>query len=121
MSIVFHPLWELLRPYLHVSLYDKDGGHQDPRIRIDLRDLPAELAISAADAIMKCVACRTRIFPLRQREGDPWSRLYYAPTCTLERSLACSRSPQAHIEYERFKEIWRGRPGPQLLQVEMWR
>ncbi len=118
MSIVLHPLWPLLSPHLVVRAYDKDGGHVDPRIRIEFCDLPAELATAAADAIMKCVTCRARIFPLRQRIGDPWSRLYYAPSCSLEQNIACSRSPQAHVEYERFKtlgaELEARRPAAQM-------
>lgn len=113
MSILVHPLWPLLEPYLVVEHYDKDGGHEDPRIRIELRDLPPELAITAADLITRCVTCGKKIFPFRQRVGSPWSALYYAPTCPLERELACARSAPARQEYLLFKELPR-RPTPQL-------
>lgn len=112
MSLLIQPLWPMLKPYLVVEHYDRDGGHDDPRIRIELRDLPADLATVAADLLMPCVTCHRRIFPLRQREGDPWSRLYYAPTCSLERNVACSRSGPARVEYDRFRELWDSTPRP---------
>ena len=117
MSITLHPLWPLLESHLVVEEYDRDGGHDRPRIRIEFRDLPPDLAVLAADALMKCVACGRRIFPLRQREGGLSSSLYYAPTCPIAgdiANLACSRSQPARDEYSRFRGLWGARPPVQL-------
>jgi hypothetical protein len=110
MSILLHAIWPLLEPHLVVEEYDRDGGHVDPRIRIELRDLPPDLAITAADLIMPCVTCGRRIFPFRQRLGSSWADLYYAPTCPLDRNIACSRAAPARDEYDRFKVYKTHRP-----------
>jgi hypothetical protein len=105
VSIIFLPAWTELEPYLVVDVYDKDGGHVDPRIRIGFADMPESLGRRMAFLEMPCVTCRRPNHPLRRREGDPWSRLFYAPTCPLAVRVACSRSRAAELEYERFKGI----------------
>lgn len=114
MSITNTPLWPRLQPYLFVIRYDKDGGHDDPRIRIEFRDLPDPLSREAAFMAMPCVTCGRPIYPLRRREGDSFSRLYYAPTCQPALRVRCSRSASARIEYESFKEQV-SRPPVQLM------
>jgi hypothetical protein len=103
MSIVMSPVWSRLKPYLFVIRYDKDGGHDDPRIRIEFRDLPDPLSHEVQFFAMPCVVCLRPIYPLRRREGDGPDRLYYAPACPVGVRAACSRSAPAHLEYERFK------------------
>lgn len=113
-SIVFTEVWEQIRYHLVVDIYDKDGGHKDPRIRIGFDDLPEALARSLVLFEMPCVACERPNHPLRRRVGDPWSRLYYAPACQLAVSLSCSRTRAAELEYERFKGVTVNRVCPQL-------
>lgn len=105
VSIVFLPIWERLKNYLHVVPCAKDGGHEDPRIRIEFLDVPDPLSHEAVFITMPCVTCGRPNHPLRRREGDDWSRLYYAPSCPLTTRMACSRSRAAELEYERFKGV----------------
>ncbi len=115
ISVVHLPVWETIRKHLVVDVYDKDGGHKDPRIRIGFDDLPETLGRELVALEMPCVACGRPTHPLRRREGDPWTRLFYSPTCLLAVRIACSRSRAAHLEYERFKGITTsGRPSMQL-------
>lgn len=107
VSIVFSSVWSRIEPHLVVEIYDKDGGHHDPRIRIGFSDLPEAFGRELAFLEMACVTCGRPIHPLRRREGDDWSRLFYAPTCPLAVRINCSRSRAAHLEYERFKGIER--------------
>lgn len=104
-SIVFLPVWKKIESYLLIDIYDRDGGHVDPRIRIGFVGMPEQLGRDVAFATMPCVACGRPNHPLRRREGDDWSRLYYAPTCALAVRVACSRSRSAELEYERFKSL----------------
>lgn len=107
-SIIFHPLWKKLEPYLHVVEYDKDGGHKEPRIRIEFLDLPEKWSRELVMIEMLCVTCQRPIHPLRRRIGDDWDRLYYAPCCPVDARSACSRSRAAALEYERFKGLAAG-------------
>ncbi len=112
MSITHDPIWDRIKGYLLLDRYDKDGGHEDPRIRIGFVDLPQRLSQEAQFVRMPCVACGRPIHPLRRREGDGWDRLYYAPACPVTTRPACSRGAAAHAEYERFKGL--GGPATQL-------
>lgn len=114
-SLVFLPVWETVKKYLVVDIYDRDGGHEDPRIRIGFDDLPERLGRSLVFLEMPCVACGRPIHPLRRREGDPWSRLFYAPTCPIAVRINCSRTRSAELEYERFKGIRVERDTRQLV------
>jgi hypothetical protein len=113
ISIIFEPLWERLEPYLHIVECAKDGGLDEPRIRIEFLHLPEKLARECVMYRMPCVACQRPNHPLRHREGDDWTRLYYAPACALAIRLRCSRGRAAELEYERFKGLG-PRPTPQL-------
>lgn len=105
ISIVFEPVWERVKDYLHVVEYDKDGGHVDPRIRIEFLHIPERLAREVVMVTMPCVACQRPIHPLRHRDGDDWDRLFYAPTCPITTRMSCSRGRAAELEYERFKGL----------------
>lgn len=113
MSIVDQPIWPRVAAYLFVIEYDRDGGHEDPRIRIELRGLPDQLSFDAQFVQMPCVECARPINPLRRREGDAHDRLYYAPTCQIGVRIACSRSASAAAEYDRFK-VWKPAATSQL-------
>lgn len=112
---MFLRVWEDIREYLVVDVYDKDGGHVDPRIRIGFDNLPELMGRKLVFLEMPCVACGRPIHPLRRREGDPWSRLFYAPTCPLAVRLACSRTRAAELEYQRFKGLSVPRQTAQLV------
>lgn len=115
ISIIFAPFWKRLSEHLHVVEYDKDGGHADPRIRIDFLHLPEAWARTLVMYEMPCVACQRPNHPLRRREGDDWDRLYYGPACALSIRMSCSRTRAAELEYERFKSI--DRPPPTQMEL----
>lgn len=104
-SIVFTPTWNRIKPYLHIVDCAQDGGVTDPRIRIEFLGLPEQLAAELVHVEMPCVECRRPNHPLRHREGDDWTRLYYAPTCPITIRMRCARGRSAELEYERFKGL----------------
>lgn len=110
MSLLAAPFWDRLRHHLSCEVYDRDGGHADPRIRIEFRDVPMALSEEAQAWVMPCVTCGRSIFPVRRREGADWSQLYYAPTCPLGIRTKCARSAPARVEYIRFKNLWAQHP-----------
>lgn len=65
MSIIAHPIWDRVRPYLTIDHYDRDGGHVDPRIRIGFSNMPQALGAEAAYVQMACVEpdCQRPINP----------------------------------------------------------
>lgn len=105
ISIIFTSVWNDLEPYLHVVECARDGGLDEPRIRIDFLAVPEALARELVMFVMPCVACLRPNFPIRHRVGDLWDRLYYGPTCALTTRMACSRGRAAELEYERFKAV----------------
>lgn len=105
ISITKLPLWERLEKHLKVDVYDKDGGHADPRIRIGFTDLPEAWSRELVFLEMPCVACGRPNHPLRRRIDDGWDRLYYAPACIQTVNKSCSRGRAAELEYERFKSL----------------
>jgi hypothetical protein len=105
VSVTNHEIWRKISGYLKVDIYDRDGGHADPRIRIGFVDLPDELSLAAQWIEIGCVECARPVHPLRRREGDPNSRLYYAPCCLIAVRIACSRGPAVRREYDAFKDI----------------
>ena len=112
MSIVIHEIWPRIEPYLFVIVAD---ASEDPRIRIEFRDLGEKLSREMQFVTMACVTCARPVYPLRRREGDVYDRLYYAPCCPVGTRAACSRSEPARIEYDRFKALERPpRPPAQL-------
>ena len=116
ISIRFMPIWDKIESYLHVVECARDGGIDEPRIRIEFLGLPETLMRELVCIEMPCVACERPNHPLRRREGDAWDmgRLYYAPACPIAVRVACSRGRAAELEYERFKGIVVTRPDPQL-------
>ena len=114
VSITHAPFWERLQNYLLVDEYVRDRGHQEPRIRIGFVELPESWSRELVMYEMPCVACERPNHPLRRRVGDPWSRLYYAPSCELSKRFSCSRGRAAALEYERFTGIEIRRASTQL-------
>lgn len=119
-SIIYHPVWKDLEAYLHVVEYDKDGGHKEPRIRIDFLGMTERWSRHLVLIEMLCVSCQRPIHPLRRREGDGWDRLYYACACPLEKNKGCSRSRAAALEYERFKGIAAKLPPRPTAQLDLF-
>lgn len=106
VSLVFLPIWSQLKPYLKIENCVRDGGSvEDPRIRIGFENLPEALGRQATHITMPCVACLRAIQPLRRREGDLFTRLYYACSCPVGVRKECSKGRAAMLEYERFKGI----------------
>lgn len=105
MSIVMTPVWPELSKYLFVEEYDRDGGHESPRIRIEFRDVPGATYNIAIWTQLPCVACGRPIHPVRAREGDK-NRLYLAVACPIGVRIECSRGRAASEEYERFRSRW---------------
>lgn len=113
-SILFEPVWARLAPYLHVVECAKDGGLDEPRIRIEFLRVPETLARELVMYEMRCVHCQRPNHPLRRRQGDDWNRLYYAPACPITTRIRCSRGRAAELEYERFKGMVGQRATAQL-------
>lgn len=122
ISIVTLPIWEQLKQYLHVVECAKDGGLDEPRIRIEFLGVPQVRMHEYVMLSMPCVACLRPNHPLRRREGDAWDmgRLYYAPACALTTRMACSRGRAAELEYERFKGIASGLPADRGGQLQLF-
>jgi hypothetical protein len=103
MSLTEHHLWPLLAPFIRVQTYDRDGGHKDPRHRIEAA-LPDDPSIVAALLTMEmpCVACAAPILPIRTRKGTRDRRAFVAVTCPLDVRIGCSRGRAAADEYRRI-------------------
>lgn len=106
MSITDLPIWSKLVAYLQVERYDRDGGHANPRIRIEFRDVPAPLMKDAMFTQTACCTCGRPVNPFRRREGDH-DRLYLAPACPIGIRIACSRGAAAAAVYEEIGERWK--------------
>lgn len=118
MSILTHPIFKDLEIYFDIQIYDKDGSTTDPRIRIELMELPTDLHKKAVETIMPCVACGREMHPIRERAGKSGrghsaQNLYYAATCPLEVNMGCARGKKARDEYRRVK----GHFHPELLDA----
>ena len=116
MSILKHPIFEKLERFFDIQIYDKDGSTTDPRIRIEISELPVDLKAEALAATMPCVACNREMHPIRERAGKAGrghtaQNLYYAATCPLEVNMGCARGRKARDEYRRVK----GHFHPELL------
>jgi hypothetical protein len=106
-SIIYHPFWPKLRPHIVIEVYDRDGSARDPRIRIEVRNLPDKLR-PAALAMQVCCAnkkCTRPINPIRARKGPAkrggaGTNLYYAAACELDVDKGCSRTNDAKTEYK---------------------
>ncbi len=109
MSVLSHPLWPTLRPYIRIERYAPDGGHRHPRIRIEVLSMPPSVERTMTKATMPCVACGASIHFVRTRRpskrGSAVGHHYFAPTCPLEDNVACSRGAEAHAEYERIRAV----------------
>lgn len=103
MSLLGYQEFLEWRRYIVVETYDRDGGHEHPRFRIELR-APVEVVQAALVFKMRCVACARHMFPFRLRSGSRVTAygagVYFAATCPLNVSMGCSRSRAAAEEYK---------------------
>ncbi len=91
------PIWNLISQYILIETYGRDGGPDKPRHRIEFKPMPEDVARQALDFRGACIKCGRSINPIRRRKK--WGTLYYAPSCPLNVNVACSRGPQAAVEY----------------------
>jgi len=104
MSIVQHPLWPEVKPFMRLEKYDRDGGHQHPRYRIEVTAPTSGIVLRELLALeMGCVSCGRTIHPIRMRQGKH-GHLYYAATCELAVNYGCARSSAARREYQTVKD-----------------
>ena len=116
MSILTHPLWPVLRPFVTIQRYGRDTGPRGARWRIEIGK-PADgiLLRQLLAIVMPCVHCGRPIHPVRLRGGRPG--LYFAGTCGLDVTFKCSRSAAARQEYlvvKRAMAEWQRRAGADL-------
>ncbi len=76
------------------------------RYHIGIRSSPAAKKAYKVAMLcrMPCVYCGKVMWPFRRRENDKTERMYFAATCPLGKSLACSRSQAARDEYTLVRE-----------------
>jgi len=102
-----HPMWGELAPYMRIEVYDRDGGHQDPRHRIECRPMPANVLELALSLRVACCTCSEPMHPIRLRRGETFGHAYYAAACPLDVSIRCSRTAQSRGDYERMVDAVR--------------
>jgi len=95
MTLFQNPIWPYVKPYVHLV---------PGRDNCDFLQLPDDLRFYAMQAVANCVTCGAVIHPMRARAKSERSRiagtevehrLFYAPTCPIERDPGCSRSKLA--------------------------
>jgi len=107
VSIMKHPEWPVIRGYLRIEYYDRDGGHAHPRHRIEVRSsIPSQLREKFLKLTCDCVACAAPIHPIRNRikggRATHAGHLYLAVACPLDVKIGCSRGNAANAEYDRI-------------------
>jgi len=108
-SFVDSPAFGALAPHIRIETYDRDGGHQHPRKRIELGTKAPPSAVAMALTLeLPCVACGRSIHPFRQRvaasKRSHHVHVYFAAACPLGISVGCSRGREARDEYLRVVE-----------------
>ena len=117
MSLLDDPdAFRLFGPFIVIEDYSRDGGHENPRHRIELR-APLEVQDQAVDFMTGCAACGTPIRPFRQRNGvnlrgPSTGGVYFASACDLQTNIGCSRTQAAADEYLRIIAAVRALPTP---------
>jgi len=115
MSLLDDPeAFALFSPFIVVEQYSRDGGHENPRNRIELR-APPDVQERALAFVTGCSACGNPIHPFRLRRGQnlrgpTTGGVYFASACTLDASIRCSRTNAAADEYIRIIDAVRALP-----------
>ena len=103
-GIVGTSFWQVIGKYIKMEPYEREGGGVwNPRERIELWPMPADVRRQALAHVQPCVACGAPIHPFREREGSG-GHLYYAATCPWSQNLRCSRGRAAREEYRRVSD-----------------
>lgn len=106
-SVLDHPLWSKLAPYVRKESYNRDGSARDPRNRFELKTMPEKLDARALRMEVRCCKCGATIHPIRARK-DGKARMevarhrYLSVSCPLNVNISCSRSKAAKEEYARL-------------------
>ncbi len=103
-GVLFTPLWLKLATHIKVEVYDRDGGHKKPRVRLEI-DAQGMLLARLTQLRTACVYCGSQISPVRVRKGGKKSEAhaFLAVTCPITTKMGCARSRQARDEYSRIK------------------
>ncbi len=104
MSITDHAQWKLVRKYMYLEPC-KDGDSKNSRNRIEFKTAPEEDAKLLLALKMPCVACGKSIHPIRSRNKKLGTGLYFASSCSQDKSRACSRGNAAREEYDLVEEV----------------
>lgn len=104
MSIRAHSLWPEIRREVKVELYAPDGGHKNPRFRLEFnKGIPWATKRRWMAITVACIECGREIHPVRARrncgEVERTGCLYIAAACPLDVRLGCSRGSAVHEEY----------------------
>lgn len=98
-------LFNAVAPHIRIEIYARDGGHLNPRKRIELDagNLSSELRRRVLAFTMPCVACGRTINPFRVRAATSKrggsNHVYFAAACPLHVEVGCSRGLAARNEY----------------------
>jgi hypothetical protein len=110
MSIIHHPAWWDLRPYIRIQ---RGIGHD--RIEVDMPE-SSTLLRRFLSIKMPCVCCGRSINPVRARAGQ--GNLYLSSTCEQDVSFCCSRSIDAREESDAIQAAIAGYIRPR--QPALW-
>lgn len=117
MSVLDQPHLERFLLFLRTQRYDRDGGHKNPRHRIEfdydslVKEIPDFGPLE--QMTMPCVACGSSIHPFRQRKvstkpgrkAAASGKWYYAVSCPQNVNNSCSRGKAASDEYKRVVQF----------------
>ncbi len=109
MRLTEHKLWPEIQPFVQIQIYARDGGHKNPRVRIEFAPMPSKLRKQALSMEVDCCACGKPIHPVRfrapaKRGKDVAQHLYCAVACPLDVCIGCSRGRAAREEYLCIRE-----------------
>lgn len=99
--ILGHPFWPVIKRFVHIETYDRDGGHRHPRhrIEVDLSNASPTLRTAFLRLEVPCVHCHHLMHPIRERRGGR-PGAYLSVSCELRSSYACARGKPARNAYE---------------------
>lgn len=108
MSLTNHPIWNEIAPHIKIEIYAPDGGHSNPRFRLEFKKSVTQEQKKKWVAItMPCVKCGATIHPIRERKqggrAPDIGHIYIAPCCSLQMNVGCSRGVDAHAEYLKIR------------------
>ena len=111
-SVTDHPLFKKIAPHIRIEEYARDGGHKNPRKRIELKTafMTPQLIQEVLDMQVQCCACEQPIHPFRPRVKGQGNRtkvarhVYVAVACSnASNGGGCSRGKAAKAEYVRIE------------------